>query len=254
MQSAATLSWNVLGVATLPKPARRAVQTREGTRLPDGEPREDKGLAGTGIREMRGEGKGLENDWSQIVRQCMDGDSGAWSELVREHHRRVYGLCFRFTGNGADAEDLTQDVFLKIYSNLASFDSSRGTLQVWITTMTRNLLVDNFRRTRNQRLTGSLDDGWDETDELRPVDRLAASGPTQHETAAQKELARMVQGALAKVSTELREAVILRDLQDMDYKEIAQVLGIPEGTVKSRISRGRAELARLLERNKREVM
>jgi len=196
----------------------------------------------------------LEIDWSQVVRRCMDGDSGAWADLVRTHHRRVYGLCYRFTGNAADAEDLTQDVFLKIYSNLSSFDMARGSLQVWITTMTRNLLVDNFRRTRNQRATDSLDAGWDETDELRPVDRLQASGASPHEKAAQKELAKMVQGALAKVSVELREAVILRDLQDMDYKEIAQVLGIPEGTVKSRISRGRAELARLLERSKREVM
>jgi RNA polymerase sigma-70 factor (ECF subfamily) len=184
----------------------------------------------------------------------MDGDSGAWAELVRTHHRRVYGLCYRFTGNAADAEDLTQDVFLKIYSNLTSFDMGRGSLQVWITTMTRNLLVDNFRRTKNLRVTGSLDEGWDEADELRPSDRLTASGPSPHESAAQKELAKMVQGALAKVSPELREAVILRDLQDLDYKEIAQVLGIPEGTVKSRISRGRAELARLLDRNKREVM
>jgi RNA polymerase sigma-70 factor (ECF subfamily) len=184
----------------------------------------------------------------------MDGDSGAWAELVREHHRRVYGLCYRFTGNPTDAEDLTQDVFLKIYSNLTSFDVSRGSLQVWITTMTRNLLVDNFRRTRHLRVTGSLDEGWNETEELRPVDRLMAEGPSPHESAAQKELAKMVQNALAKVSPELREAVILRDLQDMDYKEIAQVLGIPEGTVKSRISRGRAELARLLERSKREVM
>jgi RNA polymerase sigma-70 factor (ECF subfamily) len=184
----------------------------------------------------------------------MDGDSGAWAEMVRTHHKRVYGLCYRFTGNAADAEDLTQDVFLKIYSNLASFDTSRGSLQVWITTMTRNLLVDNFRRTRNQRATGSLDDGWDTTEELKPLDRLAATGASPHELAAQKELAAMVQNALARVSVELREAVILRDLQDLDYKEIAQVLGIPEGTVKSRISRGRAELARLLERNKREVM
>jgi len=76
----------------------------------------------------------------------------------------------------------------------------------------------------------------------------------QHDQATRRELEKMVQGALAQVSPELREAVILRDLQDMDYKEIAQVLSIPEGTVKSRISRGRAELARLLERNKREVM
>jgi len=196
----------------------------------------------------------LDVDWSQVVRRCMDGDSGAWAEMVRTHHKRVYGLCYRFTGNAADAEDLTQDVFLKIYSNLASFDTSRGSLQVWITTMTRNLLVDNFRRTRNQRATGSLDDGWDTTEELKPLDRLTAKGASPHELAAQKELAAMVQNALARVSVELREAVILRDLQDLDYKEIAQVLGIPEGTVKSRISRGRAELARLLERNKREVM
>ena len=196
----------------------------------------------------------LEIDWSQIVRQCMDGDSGAWAELVRTHHRRVYGLCYRFTGNPTDAEDLTKDVFLKVYSNLASFDTGRGSLQVWITTLTRNLLVDNFRRTRNQRATSSLDDGWESAEELKPVDRLTSSGPSPHESAAQKELAKMVQNALARVSVELREAVILRDLQDLDYKEIAQVLGIPEGTVKSRISRGRAELARLLERNKREVM
>ena len=128
-----------------------------------------------GARATREEVRPLEIDWSQVVRRCMDGDSGAWAELVRTHHRRVYGLCYRFTGNPADAEDLTQDVFLKIYSNLASFDMGRGSLQVWITTMTRNLLVDNFRRTRNQRATGSLDEGWDVTDELRPVDRLESA-------------------------------------------------------------------------------
>jgi len=209
-------------------------------------------------RQARGEAARLEidstQDWTLIVRRCMDGDSGAWAELVRTHHRRVYGLCYRFTGNPSDAEDLTQDVFLKVYSNLASFDLGRGSLQVWITTMTRNLLVDNFRRTKNLRVTGSLDQGWENTEELKPVDRLMANGPSPHESAAKKELAKMVQDALARVSVELREAVILRDLQDLDYKEIAQVLGIPEGTVKSRISRGRAELARLLERNRREVM
>ncbi len=202
----------------------------------------------------RAEVRPLEQDWSQIVHRCMDGDSGAWAEMVRAHQKRVYGLCYRFTGNAADAEDLTQDVFLKIYSNLGSFDAARGSLPVWITTMTRNLLVDNFRRTRNQRATSSLDEGWDQTEELKPADRLVAAGPSPHEYAAKKELANLVQGALTKVSVELREAVILRDLQDLDYKEIAQVLAIPEGTVKSRISRGRAELARLLERNQREVM
>jgi len=199
-------------------------------------------------------GAQVEPDWSEVVRRCLSGESPAWTELVRAHHRRVYALCYRFTGSGTDAEDLTQEVFLKIYANLTSFDTTRGSLQVWITTLTRNLLVDHFRRTKNLRVTGSLDEGWDETGELRPIDRLESRGPTQHDQATRRELEKMVQNALAQVSPELREAVILRDLQDMDYKEIAQVLGIPEGTVKSRISRGRAELARLLERNKKEVM
>jgi RNA polymerase sigma-70 factor (ECF subfamily) len=261
MACAGTLCWTTMGLLAPATPPRRCLQPGEaGASGRIGGPKANP-VAADGpsrarlIREGgREEVRPLEIDWSQVVRRCMDGDSGAWAELVRTHHRRVYGLCYRFTGNAADAEDLTQDVFLKIYSNLSSFDTGRGSLQVWITTMTRNLLVDNFRRTKNQRVTGSLDEGWDATDELRPVDRLTAGGPTPHESAAQKELSKMVQDALAKVSVELREAVILRDLQDLDYKEIAQVLGIPEGTVKSRISRGRAELARLLERNKREVM
>ena len=281
MQCVGTLSWSMVGLAVEPRPARKlavppamrptaAPSARRGFGTADaGTARRDgsgsgmageRGLAGgqkaaaPGFLAARVEVGKLETDWSQIVRSCMSGDSGAWAEMVRTHHKRVYGLCYRFTGNATDAEDLTQDVFLKIYSNLASFDAGRGSLPVWITTMTRNLLVDNFRRTRNQRATSSLDEGWDAVEELKPIDRLTARGPSQHDLTAQKELAQMVQDALAQVSVELREAVILRDLQDMDYKEIAQVLGIPEGTVKSRISRGRAELARLLERNRREVM
>jgi len=242
---------------TLPSwPARRTMEAPEiDARKPHAVNHVEGGTTHTpAVRQARVEVNPLEIDWYQVVRHCMDGDSAAWAELVRTHHRRVYGLCYRFTGNPADAEDLTQDVFLKVYSNLSSFDTDRGSLQVWITTMTRNLLVDNFRRTRNQRATGSLDENWDSNEELKPIDRLVSTGASPHESAAQKELAKMVQEALARVSAELREAVILRDLQDLDYKEIAQVLGIPEGTVKSRISRGRAELARLLERNKREVM
>jgi RNA polymerase sigma-70 factor, ECF subfamily len=267
MQCVGTLSWSMapFGVARRERAAQATVVRAAAPKRQSARDARDGGQAGpegrqaaTGIHAARQaarvEGGKLETEWSQVVRRCLNGESAAWAEMVRAHHKRVYGLCYRFTGNATDAEDLTQDVFLKIYSNLASFDDGRGSLPVWITTMTRNLLVDNFRRTKNLRATSSLDEGWDGTEELRPVDRLMAGGPSQHEMAARKELAGMVQGALAKVSVELREAVILRDLQDMDYKEIAQVLGIPEGTVKSRISRGRAELARLLERNKREVM
>ena len=197
-------------------------------------------------------------DWVLIVKHCMDGDNSAWSELVRGQHRRVYGLCFRFTGSAHDAEDLTQDLFLKLYGNLKNFDAAKGGFNTWITTLTRNMLVDHFRKTRLERASDSFDQGWDQAGEdqegLKMSDRMASRAPSPHDQAASKEIGRMVQNALARVSPELREAVILRDLQDMDYKEIAAVLRIPEGTVKSRISRGRAELARLLERSKGQVM
>lgn len=203
-------------------------------------------------------GAAPELDWVLLVKRCTDGDSSAWTELVRGQHRRVFGLCYRFTGSSHDAEDLTQDVFLKLYGNLKNFDSSKGGFNTWITTLTRNLLVDHFRKNRLERASDSMDEGWEQAsgdqEGLRMSDRMASNAPSPHDQAAKQELGRMVQAALAKVSPELREAVILRDLQDMDYKEIAVVLHIPEGTVKSRISRGRAELARLLERTKGQVM
>ena len=269
MSMAAAMTWQMDGFrvvrsrswTTAPVPQPRPVSRQGSGHRPD---------AGSGLRPgisqgwaapevggnvaERGAERSLEADWQIVVQRCLDGDSGAWTELVRAHHRRVYGLCYRFTGSTHDAEDLTQDVFIKVYGNLASFDLARGSFQTWITTLARNLLVDHFRRTKQQRVTDSMDAGWEGADELPLADRLAASGPGQHERAAQKEIAKMVQEALTKISPELREAVILRDLQDMDYKEIAQVLRIPEGTVKSRISRGRAELARLLERNKGQVV
>jgi RNA polymerase sigma-70 factor (ECF subfamily) len=121
--------------------------------------------------------------------------------------------------------------------------------------MTRNLLVDHFRRNRSEQSTHSLDAGWNDADGMpSPAEMVEGSGLNPLELCMSREVQAMVQKALLLVSPELREAVILRDLKDMDYKEIAEVLRIPEGTVKSRISRGRMELARLLERNRKQVM
>ena len=198
----------------------------------------------------------VEPDWTAIVVKCLHGDSLAWTELVRAHHGRVYGMCYRFTNSTHDAEDLTQDIFLKVYGSLRAFDGTRGSLAVWVTTMTRNHLVDHYRRSRLQRASDSLDAGWDDTAEelgRSASFHLEDTRPGPHAAALQHELEREVQAALASVSPELREAVILRDLQDMDYKEIAMVLRVPEGTVKSRISRGRAELARILGRKGKQV-
>ena len=189
------------------------------------------------------------------VGRCLAGDAEAWQQLVLSQHRRVYGICYRFTGSAPDAEDLTQEVFLKLYRNLASFDVQRGSFGTWITTLTRNLLVDHFRRTRMDRATDSLNASFDgEADSPTMADQLADTRPGQEQHVAGQQLKIRVQAALKELSPELREAVILRDLEDMDYKEIAQVLRIPEGTVKSRISRGRGELARLLQRIEGQVV
>ncbi len=192
---------------------------------------------------------------ADLAAQCMAGDQRAWRQMVASQHKRVYGICFRFTGDATDAEDITQDVFLKVYRNLSSFDSEKGSFQTWITTLTRNLLVDNYRRNRVDRASDSLDASISgDEDGATMSDRLADTRPSQEQHYAGLELKATIQQALKKLSPELREAVILRDLEDMDYKEIAVVLKIPEGTVKSRISRGRAELARLLQRIEGKVM
>lgn len=195
----------------------------------------------------------------KLVRQCMAGDQLAWQQLVRSQHRRIYAICYRFTGSACDAEDLTQDVFIKVYRNLASFDGIKGSFQTWLTTLARNLLVDHFRRTRLERATDSLDAGLSlgsDEDSSGPTlaDRLADTSRSQEQHVAGLQLKVAIQHALKQLSPELREAVILRDLEELDYKEIAAVLKIPEGTVKSRISRGRGELAKLLQRIEGQVM
>lgn len=182
-----------------------------------------------------------------LAARCVGGDDTAWESLVRREQRRVYGLCYRFTGSAVDAEDLTQDVFLKVYRNLRSFDPARASFGVWLTALTRNLLVDHYRRSRLERASESLDEPLGEENEGQThAERLPDPRAGQEQHVAGLELRARVQAALALVTPELREAVILRDLQDLDYREIADVLGVPQGTVKSRISRGRAELARLL--------
>jgi RNA polymerase sigma-70 factor (ECF subfamily) len=166
----------------------------------------------------------------------------------RTHTRRVYGLCYRFTGKDGEAQDLTQEVFLRVYRTLKTFRATEGAFTTWLARLTRNLLIDNYRRTRQERLTDSIEEQLPRIEESLS----AASRPAARTDAmvAGREASEILQAGLQKLSPELREAVILRDLQDLEYREIAAILRIPEGTVKSRLNRGRAELARVLRRQK----
>ncbi len=185
---------------------------------------------------------------SSLVSRCLRGDEPAWEELVRLHTRRVYALCYRFTGSGSEAQDLTQEVFLRVFRTLRSFRSVEGSFATWLARVTRNLLIDHYRRTRQERVTDSIEE------QLPMLEEAGAAASTRPDTAvAGREASEILQATLQKLSPDLREAVILRDLQEMEYREIASVLEIPEGTVKSRINRGRAELARLLRKQKLAV-
>jgi RNA polymerase sigma-70 factor (ECF subfamily) len=186
---------------------------------------------------------------SSIVERCLSGQAAAWEELVRLHTRRVYGLCYRFTGRESEAQDLTQDVFLRVFRALGSFRSTEGSFTTWLARLTRNLLIDHYRRTRNERVTDSIEE------QLPRIEvgstREGVSAPRRADSMlAGREASELLQGALGKLSPELRETIILRDLQEMEYREIAEVLAIPEGTVKSRLNRGRAELGRLLKKHR----
>ncbi len=174
---------------------------------------------------------------------------------MQRYHRRIYNICYRFAGSGDDAQDLTQEVFIKMYRTLQSYDLERGAFMTWVTTVTRNLLVDHFRKSKQDRMTDSIDSVPSEHEDAMPLsEKIHDTALTPDARAQSLEVKETVHKALQKLSPDLREAVILRDLQDMDYKEIATVLKVPEGTVKSRINRGRAELARLLQRTYKQVM
>jgi RNA polymerase sigma-70 factor (ECF subfamily) len=187
---------------------------------------------------------GLDSD-SILVERCLSGDSAAWEELISQHSRRVYGICFRFTGSDSQAQDLTQEVFLRIFKTIRSFRSAEGAFSTWSARLTRNLLIDHYRRTKHERVTDSIET------QLPVLEEGFSSKTARPDQLLQNvQSSQILQVALQKLSPELRETVILRDLQDMEYREIAEILRIPEGTVKSRLNRGRAELARILKKQR----
>jgi len=182
-----------------------------------------------------------------LVEQCLSGLDAAWEELVRLHTRRVYSVCYRFTGTDSEAQYLTQEVFLRVFRTLKSFRAGEGSFSVWLNRLTRNLLIDHYRRTKQERSTESLEE------QLPRIEESTEMTARTDGMMAGREASELLQGALKRLSPELRETVILRDVEELEYRDIAQVLQVPEGTVKSRLNRGRAELARLLRHHRGTV-
>jgi len=175
----------------------------------------------------------------KLVARCLGGDDTAWECIVASYAGRIFRLCFRYTCCREEAEDLTQEVFIRIYQNLRTFRSDTGSFRNWALRLSRNLVIDRYRQKRRFQKTG----GSQEIDAMQLVDQ---DRPTPERRMQQEEAARMFRRALRTLSPESKAAIILRDLEGMGYQEMAEMLGVPEGTVKSRISRGRLALARHL--------
>ncbi len=182
----------------------------------------------------------------KLVERCLGGDDSAWEGIVNTYTRRVYNLGYRYTGRSDEAEDLTQEIFIKVYQNLKSYRSEAGSFSNWVLKVGRNLIIDHYRQTRRfQQSAGS--------EEMETMNLSDDKTPNPHRVVEQSESARYLREALQKLSPELKEAIILRDLEGMAYQEIADLLTIPEGTVKSRINRARLELAKLLSKRRAQL-
>src|SRR3954471_7304633 len=175
-----------------------------------------------------------------LIEQCLSGDQVAGEAVVRHNWRKVFNFAYKFVGKHDEAEDLTQDIFLKIFKALRTFDR-RANFQTWIISISRNLCIDHYRSVRKERQTIARDV---DSSDLQPA--TPERGP--YAMAEHQDLRAQLRQALETLPVTLRTAVVLRDLQELSYQEIADRLGLPEGTGKSRINRGRIELAHQLRR------
>jgi RNA polymerase sigma-70 factor (ECF subfamily) len=179
----------------------------------------------------------------ELASRCLKGDDQAWEVLLGRYHRGIWNVAYHFTGRVAEADDLTQEIFLHVLGALKHFDP-HGSMGAWLRRVARNYAIDQYRRRRRER---ALTSGVEAPEVKAPVQR---SDP--HAALEQKDLAAWIRSALDRLPDELRQAVMLRDLQEMSYEEMSDLLDLPLGTVKSRINRGRLELARHLKRRRGE--
>jgi RNA polymerase sigma-70 factor (ECF subfamily) len=179
---------------------------------------------------------------AELIRRARSGDGVAWEEIVTNFSRRIFNLAYRFTSSVEAAEDLTQEVFIRIYKTLDQYDPKQGDLSNWLMRLARNLIIDDYRHRQRNPQNTMADTVEDHTYHLRAV------GTSAQKEMERRELCANVQEGIDKLPADLRTCVILRDIEELSYQEIVDVLKIPEGTVKSRINRGRIELAKILRR------
>lgn len=179
-------------------------------------------------------------DLDEVIKECLEGKEGAWRMIVDSYSRKIFNMAYQFAGSYEEAEDLSQDIFFKLYHALPKYDRAKN-FTAWFLTLAKNYLIDTYRRTRWEKVNR------DEFDE-RLANQNQAESP--EESLVRRDSRKAVWEGLGKLPPETRMALILRDIQGKSYEEVAAIMNIPIGTVKSRINRGRLELARILSREK----
>jgi RNA polymerase sigma-70 factor (ECF subfamily) len=187
-------------------------------------------------------------DDGELAVRCASGDEEAWKQLVERYQRKVWNVAYQFTGRADEAEELSQEIFLHLWSALRTFDAG-GSFPAWLSRVARNYAIDHYRRRRRER---SMVHDSEQAQELVAVAPDPSGRTDPYRALEKKDVAAWLRRTIDHLPSELGQAVILRDLQGMSYEEMAEMLSIPLGTVKSRINRGRLELARLLKRRRSE--
>jgi len=172
------------------------------------------------------------------VERCREGDEAAWSALVGTTLRPIYRLCASYAPSAAEAEELTQEVYFKLWENLHHYTPGSN-FMAWAWRVARNLLIDSYRRSHRERTAAWLDP--------EIIERLPASDDP-HEESLRRQRLRLVAAGLRQLPEELASLILMRDLAGWSYTEIAEALDLPVGTVKSRLNRARLELATVVRR------
>jgi RNA polymerase sigma-70 factor (ECF subfamily) len=195
--------------------------------------------SGSSAREERlllDAGKGSPSD-AELIERCLRRENAAWEQIVARFRRKIFHIAYKFTGRHDDAEDLTQEILLKVFKSLDRFnrDADFGT---WLSSVARNYCIDHYRASKREKEVL--------VEDLVAFDLAPASVGNPHQALMEDDRRSFLRRGLDLLPEKLREAVVLRDLQGLSYQEMAERLSLPEGTVKSRINRGREELSRLL--------
>jgi len=182
------------------------------------------------------EGKVSPSD-AELIERCLRRDNTAWDQIVARFRRKIFHIAYKFTGKHDEAEDLSQEIFLKVFRSLDKFHRDAD-FSTWLSSVARNYCIDHYRASKREKEVL--------VEDLVAFDLAPAASGNPHRALEQRDRQSFVRKGLELLPEKLREAVILRDLQGLSYQEMADRLHLPEGTVKSRINRGREELARLL--------